>query len=249
MTKRDQRLGDVSAIAMRGEPRIVESEDGGPLRLIINGRHIKPTGRYPSFKADGLSLPYEADHEEALLEISDVDKAMTSVMSQPHRVVIPVRWQNRPLVYFPDLRRIWADGTVEIVETKHDDDRRMRDPDYLYKLDAVRDVYRKKGWIFTLLGRKEIMGGLVYKNAHDIVRWAYAKVPSSRRFALEAAIDSAGGSLSYGKAAEIAGGTAMLHALVVRRAVHFDFSLAIHDDAAVMRVDHDALRRHSPPVL
>jgi hypothetical protein len=31
--------------------RIVRSSDGGPIRLIITGRHKKPTGRYPSLKA------------------------------------------------------------------------------------------------------------------------------------------------------------------------------------------------------
>jgi len=249
MSKRDDRLTSIAAGLMQNEPRIVESDDGGPLRLIINGRHIKPTGRYPAFKARGASFPYEADHEMGLMEISDADKAVISYLAQPHRVEIPVPWQNRPLVYFPDLRRNLADGSVEIIETKREDDRRAREPHYQFKLDVVREVYAGEGWTFRTLQKQEILGGHLYRNAHEISTWAYAKVPSASQFALEAAIDAAGGSLPFGKAAESAGGAPLLYALVVRRSVYFDLTLPVSDDLPVMRVDHDALRRHSPPLL
>jgi hypothetical protein len=249
LTKRDTRLSRIAAGLMQSGPRIVESDDGGPLRLIINGRHIKPTGRYPAFKANGASLPYEADHEMGLMEISDADKAVIKVLAQPHRVEIPVPWQNRPLIYFADLRRDLADGTVEITETKREDDRRAREPHYQFKLDVVREVYAGEGWTFRTLQKKEILGGRLYRNAHEIVTWAYARVPPARQFALEAAINAAGGTLPFGKAAEIAGGRPLLYALVVRRSVYFDLKLPVSDDLPVMRVDHDALRRHSPPLL
>jgi hypothetical protein len=249
LTKRDARLSRITAGLMQSAPRIVESDDGGPLRLIINGRHVKMTGRYPVFKADGASFPYEADHEEGLFKISDADKAVVRVLAQPHRVEIPVPWQNRPLIYFPDLRRDLADGTVEIIETKGKDDRRAKEPHYQFKLDVVREVYAGEGWTFRTLQEKEILGGRLYKNAHEISTWAYAKVPSARQFTLEAAIDAAGGTLPFGKAAEIAGGAPLLYALVVRRSVYFDLKLPVSDDPPVMRVDHDALRRHSPPLL
>jgi hypothetical protein len=249
LTKRDTRLSRIAAGMMQSGPRIVESDDGGPLRLIINGRHIKPTGRYPAFKANGASFPYEADHEMGLMEISDADKAVIKVLAQPHRVEIPVPWQNRPLIYFPDLRRDLADGTVEIIETKREDDRRAKEPHYQFKLGVVREVYVGEGWTFRTLQKKEILGGRLYGNAHEIITWAYAKIPSARQFALEAAIDTAGGTLPFGKAAEIAGGVPLLYALVVRRSVYFDLKLPVSDDLPVMRVDHDALRRHSPPLL
>jgi hypothetical protein len=249
LTKRDARLSQITADLLQGGPRIVESDDGGPLRRIINGRHIKPTGLYPFFKANGASLPYEADHEMGLMEISDPDKAVVKMLAQPHRVEIPVPWQNRPLIYFPDLRRDLADGTVEIIETKREDDRRAKEPHYQFKLDVVREVYAGEGWTFRTLQEKEIMGGRLYKNAHEIITWAFAKVPPARQFGLEAAIDAAGGSLPFGKAAEVAGGVPLLFALVVRRSVYFDLKLPVSDDLPVMRVDHDALRRHSPPLL
>src|SRR6185295_17256072 len=102
---------------LRGDPKIIPSDDGGPLRLIINGRRIYATGRFPALKAK-RSIPYDADHENGLLDHSDADKAVVGVMSQPHRVEIPVTWQKKPLIYFPDVRRDLADGTVEIIETK-----------------------------------------------------------------------------------------------------------------------------------
>jgi hypothetical protein len=247
--KRDTRISRIAADLMQSGPRIVASDDGGPLRRIINGRHIKATGRIPVFKANGGSLPYEADHEMGMIEISDADKAVIKVLAQPHRVEIPVPWQNRPLIYFPDLRRDLADGTIEINETKREDDRRAQEPHYKFKLDLVREVYAAEGWTFRTLHEKEIMGGRLYKNAHEISPWAFAKVSRSRQFALEAAIDAAGGALPFGKAAEIAGGVPLLYALVVRRSVYFDLNLPISDDLPVMRVDHDALRRHSPPIL
>jgi hypothetical protein len=249
LTKRDDRLSRITAGKMHNEPRIVESDDGGPLRLIINGRHVKPTGRYPAFKAGGASLPYEADHEMGLMEISDADKAVISILAQPHRVEIPVPWQTRPLIYFPDLRRDLADGTVEIIETKREDDRRAKDPHYQFKLSVVTEVYKGEDWAFRTLQKQEILGSRLYRNAHEIITWAYAKVLPASRFALEAAIDAAGGALPFGKAAEIAGGVPLLYALVVRRSVYFDLTLPVSDDVPVMRVDHDALHRRSPPLL
>lgn len=249
LTKRDNRISRIAAGLVQSGPRIVRSDDGGPLRLIINGRHIKPTSRYPAFKANGAGLPCEADHEEGLLKISDADKAVIRVLAQPHRVVIPVPWQSPPLIYFPDLRRDLADGTVEIIETEGKNDRRKKEPHYQFKLDVVREVYAGEGWTFRTLVQKQILGGRLYRNAHEISTWAYAKIPSSRQFALEAAIDEAAGALPFGKAAEIVGGAPLLYALVVRRSVYFDLKLPVSDDLPVMRVDHDALRRHSPPLL
>lgn len=242
-------ITDIGSALLRDDIRIVESSDGGPIRRIINGRHVKPTGRYPAVKADGISLPYEADHEEALFEISDADAAVTTIMCQPHRMEIPVPWQKRPLIYIPDCRRTLADSTIEIVETKKDDDPRMRDPDYLLKLNVAQEVYRLMGWSFRIITRREIIGTRLHKNAHDIVAWAYAKVPRPVQFGLSAAIAAAGGSLPYVKACEVAGGVPALSALVVRGCVHIDLRLPIDDDSPVTLVDRDRLRRNSPPLL
>ena len=206
------------------------------------------TGAGKSILVDALALLMGGKASAEVVR-HGADKAVVAIKAQPHRVEIPVPWQNRPLIYFPDLRRDLADGAVEIIETKREDDRRAREPHYQFKLDVVREVYAGEGWTFRTLQKQEILGGHLYRNAHEISTWAYAKVPSASQFALEAAIDAAGGSLPFGKAAESAGGAPLLYALVVRRSVYFDLTLPVSDDLPVMRVDHDALRRHSPPLL
>lgn len=249
MATRDELVDEIVADLMGTIVRIVHAPDGGQLRLIINGRAIKMTGRYPCYKAQGRSLAYEADHENGLLEISDVDKAVVKCMAQPHRVVIPMAGYDRPLEYIPDVRRDLADGTVEIIETKHDDDRRLRDPDYQTKLDLAKEVYRIVGWQFRLLSRKQIMERQLYRNAHEIVTWAYCDVPAPKLFALRAALQDAGGSLPYGSAAEMVGGVPYLSALVTQRNVTFDLTVRIDDETTVTWVDHDEMRRSSPPLL
>jgi len=249
MAEKEQRLDDIVADLMSTTARIVHAPDGGPLKLIINGRAIKMTGRYPCYKAAGRSIGYEADHENGLLEISDVDKAVVKCMAQPHRVVIPMPGLERPLEYIPDIRRDLADGTVEIIETKHDDDRRMRDPDYLCKLDLAKEVYQIVGWKFRTLTRTQIMETRLYQNAHAIVTWAYCDVPPVNHFALRAALQDADGSLTHATAAEIVGGVPYLHALVTQRKVTFDLTARIDDETIVTWVDHEALRRSSPPLL
>jgi hypothetical protein len=184
-----------------------------------------------------------------LLEHCDADEAVVSCLSQPHRVIIPVPWKSTPLIYIPDLARDLADSTIEIFETKHDDDRRRRDPDYQYKLDVVREVYRALGWKFRILGRSEIMETRLYKNVHELTPWAFAKVPTSSKFALREAIRATGGALPYAKAAEILGGVPRLCALVIQRLIRFDLTVPIDDDVAVQCVDPNSLRRNSPPLL
>ncbi len=96
---RDEMLCQLSTTLTKNSPKIVVARDGGPIRRIINGRHIKPTDLYPSFKGR-MSLPAEAEHEVGLLEISDADKAVVHCLTQPHRVEIPVAWQSAPLSIF-----------------------------------------------------------------------------------------------------------------------------------------------------
>jgi hypothetical protein len=249
MATRDELVDEIVADLMGTIVRIVHAPDGGQLRLIINGRSVRATGRYPCYKAAGRSLAYEADHENGLLEISDVDKAVVKCMAQPHRVVIPVADCDRPLEYIPDIRRDLADGTVEIIETKHDDDRRLRDPDYQAKLDLATEVYRIIGWHFRTLSRTQIMETRLYANAHEFVTWAYCDVPRPQLFALRAALQEAGGSLPYAVAAEIVGGVPRLSALVTQRKVTFDLTARIDDETTVTWVDHNELRRSSPPLL
>jgi hypothetical protein len=138
---------------------------------------------------------------------------------------------------------------VEIFETKRKGDRRLKDPFYLFKLKAAEAVYRRLGWRFRLLSRDEIMSGPLYENAHEIAKWAFVKVPEPDRFVLLEVISSAGGKLALGRAAEIVGGVERLYGLFARRVVFCDLKRKLRPDQPIMCVDHEALRRFSPPLL
>lgn len=246
--KRDEMLHQLSATLTKNSPKIVVARDGGPIRRIINGRQIKPTDLYPSFKG-GMALPAEAEHEVGLLEISDVDKAVVSCLTQPHRVEIPVPWQSKPLIYFPDMHRGLADSTVEIFETFSDDYPRLKDPHYAFKLDVVSELYSRIGWKFRRVKASDIFAQPLYGNAHLIIPWAYARLSPGKIFSLETAIKQAGGALPLSSAAEIVGSKQLVYTLIVQRHVYCDLNKTIDEDTPIMMVDHGALRRCSTPIL
>jgi hypothetical protein len=93
---------------LRVAAEINVSEDGGPVRTIINGRHRKPVGRYASRKA-GRSLPWEARDERAYFWLCEADANVVSYLCQPHQLVI-FRDDGDPLVFYPDVRRDLVGG-------------------------------------------------------------------------------------------------------------------------------------------
>jgi hypothetical protein len=245
---RDEMLCQLSATLTKNSPKIIVARDGGPIRRIINGRQIKPTDLYPSFKG-GMALPTEAEHEVGLLEISDVDKAVVCCLTQPHRVEIPVPWQSAPLIYFPDQRRDLADGTVEIIDTYSDDYPRLKDPHYALKLDIVQALYSRIGWKFRRIKASDIFAQPLYGNAHLMNTWAYARLSPGKIFSLETAIRQAGGALPLSSAAEIVGSEQLVYTLMVQRHVYCDLKKKVDEDTPIMMVDHAALRRCSTPIL
>ena len=245
---RDEMLSQLTATLTKNSPKIVVARDGGPIRRIINGRQIKPTDLYPSFKG-GMALPTEAEHEVGLLEISDVDKAVVCCLTQPHRVEIPVPWQSAPLIYFPDIRRDLADGAVEIIDTYSDDYARVKDPHYALKLDIVQELYSRIGWKFRRIKASEIFAQPLYGNAHLMNAWAYARLPPGKIFSLETAIRHDGGALPLASAAEILGNKQLVYTLIVQSHAYCDLKKKLDEDTPIMMVDHAALRRCSTPLL
>jgi hypothetical protein len=246
--KKDEKFAELGATLSEGSPKIVVARDGGPIRRIINGRHIVPTSLYPSFKGN-RSLPTEADHEYGLLEHCDIDKAVVHCLSQPHRVEIPVPWQDQPLIYFPDAQRDLADGGREIFETSEDDNRRLKDPHYTFKLDVVGELYDRIGWRFRRVKASEVFAGPLYANAHLMAAYAHASVSLGKHFALEAAIGEAGGALPMMQAAAIVGSEQLVYAMIVQRHVWCDLKRKVVYDTPILMVDHHALRGSSPPLL
>jgi hypothetical protein len=249
VSKRDKKLDDVSRIQAERQPKIVHSDDGGALRRIINGRNVMATGQVPSFKAK-RSLPEQADHEVGLLHHCDADPAVGSCVSQPHRVVIPVPWDTKPLIYIPDLRRDLADGRIEIFETKKENDSRLADEQYQFKLSAVKLLYEREGWSFRVLTEKQILATQLYRNCEEMSRFAFAKIHPATIYSLENQIDKAGGALPFARAAEIVPhGRPILLAMMIRRHITFDIRVNILPDAPVSRVNHVAIAMRSDPFL
>lgn len=249
MSERERKREELNRILLSGQPKIVHSEDGGALRRIINGRNVMATGQFPAFKAR-RAMPEQADHEVGLMQHSEADPAVVSYVSQPHRLVVPVPWQNRPLIYIPDLRRDLADRRVEIFETKKPDDARLNNDEYILKLDIATFIYGREDWSFRVLTEEQILETRLHRNCQDMCRFAFAKIHPATIFTLESEIDKAGGSLPFARAEEIVpGGRPILFAMMIRRHIVFDIRGNILPTTPVSRVDHAALAVRSDPFL
>lgn len=133
--------------AMSTIARIVVTPDGRPIRTIITGRRRVVTGVYNSRKAR-RGLVHESMNERAFFMHSEVDTAVVDYMCQPFRCEFVLDGVAR--TYIADCVRQRADGSLEVVEIKHDN-RALRDPDYAQKLDAVGQVCRLLGWSFRVV--------------------------------------------------------------------------------------------------
>lgn len=160
------------------------SDDGGPIRTIINGRHHKPTGRHYMIKAGFRSMPWESMHGELpCMGLAEVATPVHAFLAQPHRLEMQVVGSAKRWVYFPDARMVvdrpfgeaiaagmpfdeavadWtpdkADGTrmILLAEVKTDKDRRAHESQYLTKLTLAREVYRRLGWGFAVIGQPDL---------------------------------------------------------------------------------------------
>lgn len=239
-----------AALRIRTIADIHEDLRGGPVRLIINGRHRKPTGRYHSVKA-GRSMPWEDRAERMFFWLSEADTAVASYLAQPHGLEIKVAGRARPLLYYPDIRRDMADGRVEIREIKSQASRgRLRDPDYEFKLDLAREVYARLGWDFAILHQAEDIERprQRFATAREIQRRRRVRVDTRDRFALVEAIEREGGAAPLGAIVGVLGGEplgrAKAYAAVVRRIVHvpLDLRLATDTPVSLVAVGLDASR-------
>jgi len=180
-------IEDVSMLAEDREAgtiaRICWASDGGPVRRIINGRHTKPTGTFPSIKS-GMTLPWESPLEREAFQIADASSRVDSWLSQPHRLEMMVRGRGAPLLYFPDMMlKARASFVIDlqkgmsfseaaatpltarpskfeplltvIIEIKENVDPRDDDAAYRQKLSLAKDVYRLNGFKFFELRRKK----------------------------------------------------------------------------------------------
>jgi hypothetical protein len=227
---------------------VVATPHGGPIRTIITGRAIRPTGLMASYKSPH-EAPWEGRYSECpVMRASEMRPDVTWWLSQPFRLEWSVAGEK--FVMIPDLARRVIDGgrmVTEIVEAKGDVEREVFGrQDYALKLAMAKMIYAHLGWRFVIeepaswpRRRRETTDRLYAErralvDAHDIV--------SARAF-----VKRSGGVAAYGDLASVLGGfnseglmavgRRKIAALVLRRVVTLDFDMALWDGTEVRLVD------------
>lgn len=208
---------------------------GGPVRLIINGRHHKPTGRYASRKA-GRSLPWEATGELTYFWLCEADAEVADYLSQPHRLTLRLP-DGDSAVYYPDIRRDLVDGSVQIIEIKKHENDVRRSADYALKLELARLAYEGLGWTFDIFVEDDFKNTREVWTAEAIQRHRTVRVTGAEGYALIEALDRGGGVLPLAKASEALGGgpvgDAKLYAAIVMRLAWVDLAVALNPNTLV----------------
>lgn len=211
---------------------LVLTKDGAPIRSIITGRRHITTGSYASRKA-GRGLPYESMAERALFMQSEVDTDVVDYRAQPFRFEFVSNGQKR--TYIVDCVRLLSDGTIEVVEVKHDA-RSLRDPNYTAKLHAVRLICERVGWRFRVVLQKALRTSRAFDDIVDIQSWRFTDFGQADVFCAGTTIGQGVTSLGDLAAAlsrltpsedpfgSKAVAIAKLKAMVVKRIVRFDLS-------------------------
>ncbi|QDH74233.1 TnsA endonuclease N-terminal domain-containing protein [Brevundimonas sp. M20] len=226
---------------------LVATKDGSPIRSIITGRRRVTTGSYASRKA-GRGLPYESMGERALFMQSEVDTDVVDYRAQPFRFEFVVGGQKR--VYIVDCVRLLSDGSIEIVEVKHDA-HGLRDPDYAAKLQAVKLICERVGWRFRVVLQKALRASQAFDDIIDIQSWRFTKFSKGDVYWVASTLGS--DALALGELAGVLGtlipssgaqgralAAAKLKAMVVKRIVRFDLSKPLSSQTKVALVADQA---------
>jgi hypothetical protein len=203
-----------------------------------NGRGgVTSRGAFPSVKVR-RAQPFVGSNERRYIHICEADGRVVQYWMQPHRLEMHVDGYDRPLIYFPDVRREMEDGTIEIVELKSSLAQIDSDPAYALKLALAAKVYAEKGWRFSLeTGEDNFSMGLLFcTNASRVAHDNTTRITTADWMRLHEHMEGRGGTSSYtdvsaalcgAKIAAPGAGRAKLHALVVRRAVRIDLGLRL----------------------
>lgn len=203
-----------------------------------NGRGgVTSRGAFPSVKVR-RAQPFVGSNERKYIHICEADGRVVQYWMQPHRLEIHVDGYDRPLIYFPDVRREMEDGTVEIIELKSSLAQIDSDPDYALKLALAEKVYAEKGWRFSVETAEDnfSLSLLFCTNASRVAHDNTTRITTADWMRLHEHMEGRGGVSSYAdvidalrgaKGPTPGAGRAKLHALVVRRAVRLDLGLRL----------------------
>jgi hypothetical protein len=198
---------------------IYANENGAPMRQIGQKGTFKPVGIFQSVKCR-RGQPWESPHERSLIFLSEADADVVSYLVQPHRLELHLVNQERPLIYYPDMRRQLADGTTEIIETKKDLSE-LNEPGYRLKLSLANHAYARLGWKMRietadgLLGRSTLMA-----NAKLVTDDKNVAITTAEKLCLQEHLRDHQGKATYGSLAS-----------TLWSAPHFDRTGGIADKA------------------
>ncbi|WP_157223660.1 TnsA endonuclease N-terminal domain-containing protein [Caulobacter sp. AP07] len=214
--------------------RLVTTPDGKPIRSIITGRRCIVTGSYASRKAR-RALVHESMNERALFVHSEVDTEIIDYQSQPLRLEFVLDGRRR--TYIADCLRQKFDGSLELVEVKHDQ-RALRDPDYALKIQAVAKVCQALQWSFRVVHGAPLRAKSTFNTNVGIVQqYRFVKFGAREIHLAGEALAQAGGEIAFGRLAEILGerriGRAQICAMMVGRIVRIDLQSALNDNSVV----------------
>jgi TnsA endonuclease N terminal len=220
---------------------IVEAVGWRPIRTFVEFAHSKPVGRWTSRKCR-RAFPWEGYGERHFFRCCEVDPNVTRFLAQPHRLEI-MAGRPKPLIYFPDVRVEYADGTTEIVEVKRSEEE-LQDPDYAEKLAGAASVYAALGWGFrVVIAEEEIDIDPLYSNAKFICADRFSLILRPAMLAIQEIfhVDSA---VALGKAEEVVAqaagipldqAVAIVRAMVCTRQVAIDPTKRIRRDSPVAK--------------
>lgn len=213
-----------------------------------NGRGgVVPRGAFPSRKAL-CAQPFVGSNERKYIHVCEADWRVVGYWMQPHKLEVRVEGYDRPLIYFPDVRREMADGTTEIVELKDSWAQIDNDADYARKLAIAKRVYAERGWRFSVETGEDnfSVGALFVRNASRIAHDNTTRITTADWMRLHAHMERRGGTSQYaeivqalcgGSASSPGTGRAKLHAFVVRRILSIDLGMRLLPTTPVHLVD------------
>lgn len=222
--------------SLTSQATIVLPEFGGSIRTIVTGRRAIATGVYASRKS-GRAQPYESQNERAFFMHCEVDTDIVDYRAQPFRFEFVINSVKR--AYIADAARLHSNGILEVIEIKNDR-RQLKDPDYLIKLQAVREICDSIGWQFRIVLKQDILDSSVrFHNIEDIQSWSFTAYAPSDIFEVVRFL-SIHDTAPLGEVADRIGsqpaGIAKLKAMMVGRIVRLNLDSKLDEDSLVTLV-------------
>lgn len=215
--------------------RLIEREDGGPMRGASDVSQKKAVGRYASLK-NGRGQFWESRNELHAFYGAEVSTEVIKYRAQPHTLEMAIDGKVRR--YTPDRLDHLTGARVEIVEIK-DTYKPEKDPDYQTKIQLARIVYAGQGWSFRITTRDEIEAEPKFEAAKCIQSFRRTVItPHDEDMVLDFLTERSRAPLAEVRLlwTNPMLGFAKLCALMVKRTINIAFAYGLFDDTPVSLV-------------